>query len=194
MSTRLESRTRGAYDALASLPARRALAVAAFALLTAIAARVSVPLLPVPITMQTLAVSLAGLLLGARLGALSQVTYLALGAAGLPVFAQGLGLPTLLGPTGGFLLAFPAAAAFTGWGAARVRQDGVAGTALLALVTFAGTLVVFAGGWAQLVVLGMGPQQALQVGVLPFLAGDVIKVLLAVLIAGRLRSRTLAQL
>lgn len=194
MSIRLESNTRSALDALASLPARRALAVAAFVLLTAIGARISVPMVPVPMTMQTLAVSLAGLLLGARLGALSQITYLALGAAGLPVFAQGIGLPALLGPTGGYLLAFPAAAAFTGWAAARVRHAGPAGTALLALVTFAGTLVVFAGGWAQLVVLGLSPQHALQAGVLPFLAGDVVKVMLAVLIAGRLRQRTLEQL
>lgn len=190
MSTRLETRTRTALDALASLPARRVLAVAAFALLTAIGARIAVPMVPVPITMQTLAVSLAGLLLGARLGALSQVTYLALGAAGLPVFAQGYGLAALFGPTGGYLLAFPAAAAFTGWIADRWQREGAAGMALQAFGVFLGTLVVFAGGWAQLSIVTGNAQTAFTLGVLPFLAGDVIKVGLAVLIAGRLRRRT----
>lgn len=191
--TQLEVRAH-APGALASMPARRALAVAAFVLLTAIGARIAVPMVPVPITMQTLAVSLAGLLLGARLGALSQVAYLALGAIGLPVFAQGIGPAAFFGPTGGYLLAFPVAAAFTGWFAARVTRPGAAGVAVLAFGTFLGTLVIFAGGWAQLAVITGDPLRALQVGVLPFLAGDVIKVLLAVLVAGRLRARTLGLL
>ena len=189
--TQLPLRTHPLTSAVTSLPARRALAVAAFVLLTAVGARVAVPMVPVPITMQTLAVSLAGLLLGARLGALSQVAYLALGAAGLPVFAQGVGLAAFFGPTGGYLLAFPAAAAFTGWFAARQRREGEGGVAWLALGTFLGTLVIFAGGWAQLAVITGDARRALEVGVLPFLLGDVIKVLLAVLVAGRLRRRTL---
>jgi biotin transport system substrate-specific component len=186
----LQVRRAVALDALGTLPARRVLAVAAFVALTALGARLSVPIGPVPVSFQTLAVSLAGLLLGARLGAYSQLSYLALGAAGLPVFAQGAGLAYLLGPTGGYLLAFPVAAALTGWLAQRVDgRAGLGGITLLALVTLAGTVPVFLGGWAQLSAYTGDPTRAFAVGVLPFVAGDVVKVLLAVLVAGRLRGR-----
>ncbi len=95
---------------------RRAVAVAALAAATAIGARLSVPLpgTPVPFTLQPVAVLLSGLLLGGVLGATSQLTYLAMGAAGLPVFALGGGLAYLGGPTGGYLLAFPLAAGLVG--------------------------------------------------------------------------------
>jgi biotin transport system substrate-specific component len=186
----LQARRWASLDAVGARPARRAIAVSLFAALTALGAQLSVPIGPVPVSMQTLFVSLAGLLLGARLGAASQLLYLSAGALGLPVFTQGAGLGYLLGPTGGYLLAFPVAAAFTGWFAERfAARGGARGHALLALGTLLGTLAVFLGGWAQLTAYTGDAARAFAVGVLPFIAGDVVKVLLAVLIARRVRDR-----
>src|SRR5213592_4365721 len=99
---------------------RRTLAVVLGAILVAAAAQVALPLpgTPVPFTLQPLAVLLVGGLLGARFGALSLILYLAMGAAGLPVFTPTVplfGIARLLGPTGGYLLAYPVAAWATGW-------------------------------------------------------------------------------
>ena len=130
--------------------------------LTAAAAQISVPLpfTPVPFTFQPMVVLLGGALLGARLGAVSQVLYLSLGVAGLPVFAASVVLPQgparLLGPTGGYLMAYPFAAYVTGWLAAR-GFDRRYLTAVIAMG--AGLLVVFTcGGFAtqgQRVVCGL---------------------------------------
>ncbi|MBT8385829.1 MAG: biotin transporter BioY [Ignavibacteria bacterium] len=93
--------------------------VFSFAILTAVAAQITIPVKPVPFTLQTMIVLLAGAFLGARNGAYSQLLYLALGAVGLPVFAYtpeaGIGLARLIGPTGGYLLAFPIAAFLVGY-------------------------------------------------------------------------------
>ncbi len=93
--------------------------VFSFAFLTAIAAQFTVPVKPVPFTLQTVAVLLSGAFLGAKRGALSQLIYLSLGIIGLPVFAQtpdgALGFARLMGPTGGYLFAFPLAAFVTGY-------------------------------------------------------------------------------
>ncbi len=90
--------------------------IAFFAVLTAAAARLEIPTIPVPFTLQTLVVLLAGAFLGKRDGFLSQILYLTMGVSGLPVFASGsAGFATLLGPTGGYLLAFPLTAFFIGW-------------------------------------------------------------------------------
>lgn len=88
--------------------------VSAFAVLTFLAAQVSVPVRPVPFTLQTMLVVLSGAFLGARKGAYSQLLYLAMGAAGLPVFANFSSFPSLLGPTAGYLLAFPLGAYIAG--------------------------------------------------------------------------------
>jgi biotin transport system substrate-specific component len=152
---------------------------------------VRIPGSAVPVTMQTLVVSLAGVLLGARLGALSQATYLLAGALGAPVFSGGAaGFAWLLGPTGGFLLAFPLAAAVTGLlTAGSLDRPGLAPAGRLAAGIFLGTLVIFAGGWSQLTLLTGDPVNALRVGVLPFLGGDVLKVAAATLVARRIGSR-----
>jgi biotin transporter BioY len=94
---------------------RAVLLVVGFALLTALGAQVRIPIQPVPITLQTFFVLLGGLMLGPNLGALAQVLYVSLGAAGAPVFAgEGVGLAYLLGPTGGYLLGFAASAWLVG--------------------------------------------------------------------------------
>ena len=93
--------------------------VVSFSILTAISAQISIPIKPVPFTLQTMVVLLAGAFLGAKNGAYSQVLYIFLGAIGLPVFAQTadgtMGLARLIGPTGGYLLAFPIAAYLVGY-------------------------------------------------------------------------------
>jgi len=153
--------------------------------LTAAAAQVSVPLpfTPVPFTLQPMVVLLGAAVLGARLGALSQVLYLAAGIAGLQVFAFSPVLPQggarLLGPTGGFLLAYPIAAFVTGWLAER-RFDRRYVTSVVAML--AGLAIVFAGGlaWLGLLMPGaIGVQPALAAAFYPFVLADVAKVLLA---------------
>ena len=150
----------------------------AFSLLTALSAQAAIPLpwTPVPITGQTFGVLLTGALLGPRLGALSLALYLLEGAAGLPFFAGGAaGAARLAGPTGGYLLSYPFAAALVGW-LATCGWDRRPLTMLAAMLL--GSLVVFAlgAGWLAHFV---GPSRALTGGVLPFLPGDVLKALLA---------------
>ena len=93
--------------------------VISFSILTAISAQVSIPIKPVPFTLQTMLVLLAGAFLGSKNGAYSQVLYILLGVIGLPVFAQTadgtMGIARLIGPTGGYLLAFPLAAFIVGY-------------------------------------------------------------------------------
>lgn len=175
-------------DFVTSRTLRQLIGVSAFALATAFAARVAIPIpgTPVPFTLQVVCVILAGTILGPRLGAASQAAYLMAGALGAPLFAAGGGLGYLLGPTGGYLLAFPAAAYVAGAIAGRS-----AGIVRLLLGLAAGVAVIHAGGAAWLAVLTGGVQQALIVGVGPFLVLDVLKVALAALISGRLRPRAL---
>ena len=90
--------------------------IGSFTILTAITAQFAIPIKPVPFTLQTMMVLIAGAVLGAKKGAYSQILYLALGAIGLPVFANGtMGIGVLFGPTGGYLLAFPIAAYLVGY-------------------------------------------------------------------------------
>jgi biotin transport system substrate-specific component len=169
--------------------ARRGLAVALGALVVAVAAQivVPVPMSPVPMTLQPLAVLAVGGLLGARVGAGALVLYLALGMLGLPVFAAGgSGVARLLGPTGGYLLAFPLAAGVTG---ALVRVTPTLARTLLGCA--AGMVLIHLGGVSQLALLGGDPALAFRVGFVPFLMGDLLKIGLAagvvLLAGGRLR-------
>jgi biotin transport system substrate-specific component len=158
---------------------RDALFVLAFSLGTALSAQIAVPLpfSPVPLTGQTFGVLLTGALLGPRLGALAMLLYLAEGACGLPFFAGGaFGAARFAGPTGGYLVAYPPAAAFVGWLATR-GWDRRPGTMLGAMLT--GSVVIFAGGAAWLAHFVGGASHALTLGVLPFLPGDAVKALLA---------------
>jgi biotin transport system substrate-specific component len=154
--------------------ARRAVALGAAALVVAASAQVTVPvpLSPVPMTLQPLAVLAVGGLLGAKAGGAALLLYLALGMLGLPVFAGGgAGFIHVLGPTGGYLLAFPAAAAVAGlFAGAAPRLGRVLLGCALAMA------VIHAGGTAQLALLGGDPALALRVGFIPFLTGDLLKI------------------
>ena len=156
---------------------RRLLGIALGALLVSAAAQVAVPVpfSPVPMTLQPLAVLVVGGLLGATGGLAALVTYLALGSMGLPVFAGGsAGAWHLIGPTGGYLLAFPVAAGVVG--ALTGRSTGVLRVLLACAL---GMVVIHVGGVAQLALLGGDPALALRVGFVPFLTGDLLKVGLA---------------
>jgi biotin transport system substrate-specific component len=170
--------------------ARQAASIGLGALIVALAAQfvVPVPLSPVPMTLQPLAVLVVGGILGAAGGTSALILYLALGAVGLPVFAGGGSGPLhLLGPTGGYLLAFPVAAGLTG---ALVSRASASVLRVL-LACALGMVIIHVGGVAQLALLGGDPSLAFRVGFLPFLTGDLLKVGLAaavVLAAGpRLR-------
>jgi len=170
---------------------RRGITIGLGALLVALSAQVVVPVpfSPVPMTLQPLAVLAVGGLLGAAGGLSTLILYIVLGALGLPVFAGGgSGILHLVGPTGGYLLAFPIAAAVTGALAGQVPRSPL--RVLLACAL--GMVIIHAGGVAQLALLGGDPALAVRVGFVPFLTGDLLKVGLAaalILAAGpRVRS------
>jgi len=152
-----------------------------FAALTAVGAQVSIPIGPVPITLQVLFVLLSGLILGPRLGFLSQAVYLVAGAIGLPVFAGfSGGFAYLYGPTGGYLLAFPLAAFVVGWIA---PESGEKVSRMLA-ASLLGVLVIYLLGWLRLgLFLGGDFGKALALGVLPFVPVDVVKAVVSVAVA-----------
>lgn len=159
---------------------REALLVLGGSVLIALAAQVAIPLpfSPVPVTGQTFAVLLVGALLGSRRGALSLLAYLAEGAVGLPVFAGGgSGLPWLLGPTGGYLVGFVAAAFVTGWLTERGWDRRIHTTALAMLI---GNGVIYLCGLPWLARF-VGADRVLALGLWPFVPGDLIKLALAAL-------------
>ncbi|HET7600427.1 MAG TPA: biotin transporter BioY [Gemmatimonadales bacterium] len=175
---------------LRSLGRRVALAVAG-AVVVAAAAQVAVPLTftRVPLTLQPLAVLVVGGILGASGGLAALVTYLAMGMSGLPVFAEGFGGAVhLVGPTGGYLLAYPVAAFATG----RIAREG-AGIGRLLAACAAGMLIIHVGGFAQLSILTGDPANALRLGFYPFVTNDLLKIGLAalVLMAARPGTRSL---
>ncbi len=150
------------------------------ALFVALLAQVKIllPFTPVPLTGQTFAVLLVGATLGSKRGAASMVFYTALGAFGLPVFAGGAsGMAYLSGATLGYLVGFVAAAYLIGMLAERGLERNLR-TSLLPFL--AGTLVIYFFGAGWLAVL-FGVEKALALGVVPFLVGDVIKMVLAAL-------------
>ena len=156
-----------------------AVLVIAGAALVALFARVEIPLVPVPITGQTLAVLWVAALLGARRGAWAMMTYLAAGAMGFPIFAGGgAGPATLLGPTAGYLVGFLLAAYVVGT-LCEVGWDRRVGSALLAMA--AGTALITACGVLWLAPF-VGWDRVFVVGVRPFLIGDALKIGLAMLL------------
>jgi biotin transport system substrate-specific component len=160
------------------------LGVAGFAAALAAASQVAIPLpgTPVPMTLQPLVVVLAGLWLGPIAGATSMALYLVAGAAGLPVFAP-MGAPgfgRLIGPTGGYLWAYPVAAFVAGLVASRRRDF-----AFRLLAAAAGIAVIHVGGFLQLLLLTGSAERAIALGATPFIPLDLLKVLTAAALSSK---------
>ena len=164
-----------------------------FGALTALGAYLMIPLPPVPVTMQTLFVILAGTLLGGYLGALSQVVYILLGVIGLPVFSGGkAGFGVLIGPTGGYLIGFVVGALVIGKLTSLKRDPG-----LLWLMgsMLAGVAIIYTLGIAQLMLVAkLDFIKAISVGLLPPLPGDIIKIVVAAFICRKIRARILSKI
>lgn len=163
-------------EALNQVRSSRLFWILAFTILTAISAQITVPVKPVPFTLQTMMVVLAGALLGSKDGAYSQIIYLALGAIGLPIFAQtpdGLvGFARLFGPTGGYLLAFPVAAYITGY---LIEKNK--GYILVVLAMFAGNVVIILSGMSFLYTFYVRDlSEAFKLGAAIFSLWTVVKV------------------
>ena len=152
--------------------------VLGFSLLMALSAQLVIPIGPVPFTGQTFVVLLTGALLGSRLGAITMIVYLVEGASGLPFFYGGSGgLAHLLGPTGGYLVAFPAAAFITG-AFAEHDWDRRFATAVAAMAI--GSLVITLSGWTWLaIVTNTSMPVVFTTTVSKLIPGDIIKILLA---------------
>ena len=167
---------------------RVGLPVAGFALLTAIAAliRIPLPFTPVPITMQTFVVLLSGVMLGGGKGSMSQIIYVSAGVIGLPIFAgMTSGIALLSGATGGFLAGFIVAPKVVGLILGESKERG---RLIIALV--AGTIIIFLSGnlWLWIIMNG-SIAKTLSLGFIPFLPGAVIKIGLVIAVVEALRFR-----
>ena len=156
------------------------------AAITCILAPISVPIGPVPISLCTFAVMLAGVLLGAKLGFLSQLIYVLLGAVGVPVFAgYSAGVSCIAGMTGGYIVAYPVLAFLTGllyWKFGK-NQTGKLRILWMLLSMVIGTVVLYAIGTAWFcVVSGSGVAAAMGLCVIPFLPGDFLQMVVVILI------------
>ncbi|MGB9205296.1 MAG: biotin transporter BioY [Terriglobales bacterium] len=182
--------------------AKQAAFVIAASLFVALCARVTVPLpfTPVPLTLQNFGVLTVGLLLGSRRGFAALSLYLVEGAFGLPVFSPSIlggGIAQILGPTGGFLMAYPVVAFVAGWiYERRSERRSVQGSRRFgwaALSSVAAEVVLFAGGLSWLAVLTHSVSLALRFGLYWFVFAEVIKVLMASAVAARWQQQRSAQ-
>jgi biotin transport system substrate-specific component len=163
-------------------------AVVGGSLFLALSSHISVPMLPVPITMQTFAVTLVGALFGWRLGALTILLWLAQGAAGLPVLAPGAaGIAKFMGPTAGYLFAFPIAGAVVGWLAERGWNGQRVVLAFAAMLIGNALCLVLGAAWLSSLI---GVEKAIVAGVLPFLIGGVLKAALGAAMLRALAGRS----
>lgn len=175
----MPSTTEAAYGTLKALNVQsltlpwKVVAVFLGTLFLAVSSYIEVPMIPVPITMQTYAVMLVGALYGWRLGGVTIVAWLAQGALGLPVLAGGAaGAHHFIGATGGYLFAFPVAGMAVGWLTASGWNGRRVWLSFLAMLI--GNTICLVLGAAWLAVL-IGPEQAIILGVVPFVAGAFIK-------------------
>jgi biotin transport system substrate-specific component len=151
----------------------KAAAVLLGTFILATASQISVPMLPVPMTMQTLAVILIGALYGWRLGAMTVLAWLGEAAAGLPVLANGTGgLAPFMGPTAGYLVSFPLVAALVGWLAERGWNGNRPALAFAAMVLGHALCLALGGLWLATLI---GAEKAMLAGVAPFLLGSLVK-------------------
>jgi biotin transport system substrate-specific component len=161
-----------------SMPRAVALVLAG-SILMALAAHVKVPFWPVPMTMQTFVTLMIGAAYGWRLAGATMIAYLVEGIAGLPVFTSGAGALYMAGPTGGYLVGFVVAAVASGW----LVETGMARGAVRTLVGFLmADVLIFVLGVAWLATL-IGWDKAIAGGLLPFLAGEALKIVLATALA-----------
>lgn len=165
--------------------------VVAASLFVALCARVTVPLpfTPVPLTLQNFGVLAVGLLLGSRRGFAALSLYLMEGVCGLPVFSMGAGIGHILGPTGGFLVAYPVVAFVAGWIYEQRSQKSTLLFAWAALSAVVAEVALFASGLAWLAVLTHSISLAIRYGLYWFIFAEVIKVLMAAGIAARWQRR-----
>ncbi len=154
---------------------------------------IAIPVSPVPISLGSMAVYLAVTVLGMKLGTLSCLIYLLLGLVGLPVFAGGsAGAAKLFGPTGGYLIGYLFLALIAGAFVGRFAENKWKNIAFAALGMILGTIVLYALGTAWLAYsAGMDFQAALWAGVIPFIPGDLVKMVIAVLLGSAVRGRLL---
>jgi biotin transport system substrate-specific component len=167
----------------------RLIGVSVFVILTGLGAfvRIPLPFTPVPITLQTFFVLLSAAFLGSNLGAMSQLSYVFLGIAGLPIFTgAGSGLLYLLGPTGGYLFGFILSAFFIGRFIKYSRDNLFLAFGILCL----GDLILLASGviWLK-ILLGYSLTRLLFIGLIPFIPGDLFKALVASILYLKLKSR-----
>jgi len=164
-----------------------------FTALTAIGAFISIPVGPVPITMQSFFVLLSGVILGSRKAMLSQIVYLLLGLAGLPIFAGfSGGLQTIIKPSFGFLLGYIVAAYCVG----KITEKKSSTTKHISLSVLAGTIIIYAVGLPYMYYVlnimlskNMNIMQILQMGMLLFIPGDTLKAITAVFVGRRLQGK-----
>ncbi len=172
--------------------------ISLFAALTAVGAFIKIPIPYVPFTLQTLMVMFAGLILGSRRGALSQVLYLVLGLMGLPIFAQGGGPAYILQPSFGFLLGFAPGALVIGK-ILEGEQTPSSTRILIALLLGQGVIYLFGLSYLYLnlnLILHkpISISSVFMVGFLVFLPGDISKTLIAALVAAPIRKRFLSRI
>ena len=166
-------------------------AVVLGSLLLTLSSYIEVPMIPVPVTMQTLAVLLVGALYGWRLGTVTILVWLAQGALGMPVLAGGAGgLHHFAGPTAGYLFAFPVAGALMGWLAERGWTGQRVWLAFLGMLLSHAVCLGLGAAWLAVLI---GAEQAIMAGVAPFLVGAVLKsalgaTTLRLLVRDRMRS------
>lgn len=158
------------------------------AAVTCVLAPISVPVGPVPISLCTFAVMLAGVLLGAKSGFISQLIYVLLGVVGVPVFAgYKAGVGVIAGMTGGYIVAYPVLALIIGliyWKFGRNEKGRVKKILWMFIGMIVGTVVLYAFGTAWFcVVSGMGPGEAMGLCVIPFLPGDFLKMVVVALVS-----------
>ena len=178
--------------------AKQAAIVISASLFVALCARVTVPLpfTPVPLTLQNFGVLAVGLLLGSRRGFAALSLYLIEGAFGMPVFSPSIlggGIAQILGPTGGFLMAYPLVAFVAGWIYERRSKQSRRRFGWAALSSMAAELVLFAGGLSWLAVFTHSVSLAIRYGLYWFVFAEVIKVLMAAAVAARWPRRVSSQ-
>ena len=182
MTTKLKTKSNALINLFSSLRTSQLFWIFSFTILTAIAAQITIPIKPVPFTLQTMVVLLAGALLGAKNGAYSQLIYLALGAIGLPIFAHtpdaGISFARLFGPTGGYLLAFPLAAYLVGY----LVQKNKSYLGVVLSMFAANILIIVAGTLFLYIFYLQNFSNAISAGAAIFTVWMVIKVFAAAII------------